>query len=379
MAFVPLASDSTTIVEATTDRLVREFVELPYRLYRNHPHWVPPLRRDEYNRLSPKHNPFLEHADIALWIAMSGGRVTGRIAAIEDRLHNETHAERMGFFGFFEACDQATARSLLAAAEQWARDRGCAALRGPVNPSLNESAGLLVQGFDEDPYILMPYNPAEYADYVLGCGYTKAKDLIAWDLDATRPLGPRIERLADRLRRRSDIVVRRVNMRSFDSEVKVLQQVYGAAWEKNWGFVRPTDAEIRQLAVDLKPIIDPDLVLFAEMDGRPVGCTVSIPDANQVLRRMNGGLFPFGILHFLRRKSIISRARVVMLGIVPEARKSGLYALLISELHRNGVRNGMTRAELSWTLEDNDDVNNGIEAAGGRRYKVYRLYEKPVG
>jgi len=188
-----------------------------------------------------------------------------------------------------------------------------------------------------------------------------------------------VERLAERMRRRRDVTIRRVNMRAFDAELKHLESVYSVAWAQNWGFVPPTDAEMRQLAVDLKPIIDPDLVLFAEIRGRTVGCAVAIPDANQVLRKMNGGLLPFGILHFLRRKSIITRARVVLLGVVPEARRLGLYPLLISELHRNAVRNGVVRAELSWTLEDNDEVNAGIEAAGGRHYKTYRLYEKPIG
>ena len=376
---MPLTSDTTTIVAATTPSLVREFVELPYRLYRSHPHWVPPLRRDEHHRLSREHNPFLQHAEMSLWLSMSGGRVTGRIAGIRDDLHDQTHGERMGFFGFFEATDQGTALSLLATVEQWARARGCSAVRGPVNPSLNESAGLLIDAFDQDPYILMPYNPREYADYLHGCGYAKVKDLFAWDIDMTKPLGRRVERLADRARRRHDIVVRRVNMRAFDAEVKVLQEVYGLAWEKNWGFVRPTDAEMRQLAVDLKPIINPEIVLFAEMGGRTVGCTVAIPDANQVLKKMGGGLFPFGIVHFLRRTSIIDRARVVLLGVVPEARRLGLYPLLVSEVHRNGLASGYVRGELSWTLEDNDEVNNGIEAAGGRRYKTYRLYEKPVG
>ena len=368
-----------TIVQATGARLVKEFVELPYRLYSGDPHWIPELRRDAHRRLSPRDNPFWAHAEMALFLATRNGRVCGRIAAIEDHAHNAFHRERLAWFGFFEAQDAATATTLLTAAEEWGRRRGCTALRGPANPSLNESAGLLIDGFDDDPYVLMPYNPPVYASYIEGAGFAKAKDLWAWDIDLTVPLGARIVRMAERVRKRHGITVRRVNMRAYYADLEKMVGVYREAWEQNWGFVPPTDAEMKQLATDLKPIIDPDLVLFAEAAGRTVACVVVLPDVNQVLKRMNGKLFPLGLLHFLNRKKIINRSRLVLLGVIPEYRNLGLYPLMIAEIHQRGVANGYVRGEMSWTLEDNDAVNAGIEAAGGRRYKTFRLYEKPLG
>lgn len=366
------------IVPVTTARQRRQFVELPYSLYAGHPHWVPPLRRDERRRLSPRHNAFLAHAEMDLWLATANGRITGRVAAIEDRRHNEAHGEAVTWFGFFEAENAETADALLAAVEQRARARGSLAVRGPANPSLNESAGLLVDCFDEAPSVLMPYNPPTYPAFVEAAGYRKLKDLLAWDIDLSVPLGDRMTRLADRAARRHRISVRTVDMRreAFARDLKILQSIYCAAWTENWGFVPPTDAEMRQLALDLRPVLDPELVLFADIDGRSVACAVAIPDVNQVLKRMNGRLFPFGILHFLRRRAIVDRARLLLLGVLPELRGIGLYPLLVVEIHTRAVARGYRRGELSWTFEDNDAINAGIEAAGGRRYKTYRLYEK---
>jgi len=370
---------TSDIIPVTTPKLARQFVEVPYALYARHPHWVPPLRRDERRRVSPSHNPFFEHAEMEMWIARANGRPTGRIAAIEDRLHNDRHGGRTIWFGFFEAVDQSTAHDLLSRVEQWARARGSAVVRGPANPNLNESAGLLVDGFDEDPYVLMPYNPPEYARFVEGEGYDKVKDLLAWSIDRSASMNHRIIRLADRVKNREGVIVRTADLRHFDREVAVLQTIYRAAWAENWGFVPPTDAEIRQLARDLRPIIDPEIALFAEIDGKPVGCAIAIPDMNQVLKRMRGRLLPFGVIHFLRRGAIINQARVLLVGVVSELRHTGLYPLLIAEIFRRGRARGYGAAELSWTLEDNVAVNAGIEAAGGRRSKTYRLYQKELG
>ena len=370
---------SVSLVAVTRAHLLRQFVELPYELYAGDPHWVPPLRRDEYRRFDPKTNPFLDHADMQLWVAIDRRGPCGRIAAIEDRAHNTYHRERAAWFGFFEARSAAIARALLTAAEEWGRARGCVLIRGPANPSLNESAGVLIEGFDDDPYLLMPYNPPSYAQLIEACGYRKVKDLFAWDLDASSPLGSRIERLAGRMRRRHDITVRRADMKRYFRDLALVTDIYRSAWSDNWGFVPPTDAEMRQLAVDLKPIVDPDLVLFAETGGKAVGCVVAIPDVNQVLKRMNGNLLPFGLWHFLNRRRIITRARLALLGVVAEYRHVGLYPLLISEIYRRGVMKGYRRGELSWTLEDNTSVNEGIRASGGVLYKRYRVYDKPLG
>lgn len=367
------------LLRVDTPALLRRFVELPYTLHASDPCWVPPLRRDELRRFDPAHNAFLAHATITLWLAARNGRTVGRVAAIDDRLHNERHGERTTWFGFFEAADADTAGALLEQVELFARQQGSARLRGPANPSLNESAGLLVDGFDDDPYLLMPHNPRSYAAYVEGAGFGKAKDLYVWDIDLTRPVPDRIARMAERVKTRHALTVRPADMRRFESEVDTLQSIYRSAWETNWGFVPPTDDEVRQLATELRPVVDPELVLFVEMRGRPVACAVSVPDLNQVLKRMGGRLLPLGILHFLRRRQIVTRTRMLLLGVVADARRLGLYPLLIAESYRRAAARGYVRGEAGWTLEDNDLVNAGIEAAGGRRYKTYRLYEKSIG
>jgi hypothetical protein len=368
-----------TIVRADDRRQLARFVDFPYTLYSRDPHFVPPLRRDEFRRFDRRHNPFLEHADIVPFLALDGSRVVGRIAAIDDRLHNQVHQEAVTWFGFLEAADAEIARQMLGAVEAHAQSRGSTAVRGPVHPSMHEAVGLLVDGFDGDPYALMAYNPPSYPGFVEGAGYRRVKDLFAWDLDLADPAPARIVRIAERVRARHDIHVRTVDLKRFDDELEILKGIYRKAWEDNWGFVPPTDAEIRQLAVELRPIADPELVLFAEMHGTPVACAVTIPDVNQVLKRMNGRLFPFGVVHFLRRQRIITRVRMLLLGVLPEVRRIGLYPLLIAEARERTVRRGYTRAEVGWTLEDNALVNAGIEAVGGRRYRTYRLYEKAVG
>lgn len=372
-------ASSISIVPVDSARRRREFVELPYTLHRNLPYVVPPLRRDEHRRFDRRHNPFLDHATMSWWVATDRDRVVGRIAAIDDRLHNDVHREVVTWFGFFDATDANVARSLFETVERHAARQKSAAVRGPVNPSLHESAGLLIDGFDDPPLPLMPFNPPVYPAFVEAAGYTKVKDLFAWDLDLTAPIAERIVHVADRVRERFGITIRPVNLKRFDAELELLKVLYRTAWVDNWGFVPPTDAEIRRLAIDLRPIADPELILFAEMAGEPVGCVVSIPDVNQVLMRMNGRLWPTGIFHFLRRRQIMTRGRVLLFGVVPKVRRLGLFPLLIVELQARAVRRGYLRAELGWTLEDNHLVNAGIEAAGGRRYKTYRLYEKSIG
>ncbi len=362
-----------------TPAMLRRFVDLPYTMHASEPCWVPPLRRDELRRFDPAHNAFLAHATITLWLAERYGQVVGRVAAIDDRLHNERHGERTTWFGFFEAADAEAAGALLEQVETFARQQGSACLRGPANPSLNESAGLLIDGFDADPYVLMPHNPPSYAAYVEGAGYAKAKDLYAWDIDLTSPVPDRIARLAERVRKRHALSVRVADLRNFEREVDLLGDIYRSAWDGNWGFVPPTDEEMRQLAMEFRPVVDPALVLFVEMDGRPVACAVTLPDLNQVLKRMRGRLLPWGLVHFLRRRRIVTRTRMLLLGVVADAQRLGLYPLLIAESYRRAAARGYVRGEVGWTLEDNDVVNAGIEAVGGRRYKTYRLYEKSIG
>jgi hypothetical protein len=354
------------------------FIDYAYDRNAADPHWVPPLRMAEHDRLTPGKNPFFAHADVELFLAWRADRVAGRIAAIDDRLHHETHRDNLAMFGFFEAEDAEATQTLLGTVEAWARARGRARVRGPINPSLNESAGLLVDGFDTDPMLMMPHNPPEYAAFLESAGYRKVKDLFAWLYDCARDPPPVIAKLAERVRNRERIVVRPLKLSEFTREIERLRAIYCDAWAENWGFVAPTEAEFHRLATELKPIFDPRCAVCAEVDGHPVACAVAIPDINQALRGTNGRLLPFGLIRLLFRKRYITQMRLLLLGVESPYRALGLYPLLLCELHRQVKGSAYRRAEFSWVLEDNRDINQPAELAGARLYKTYRLYEKAL-
>ncbi len=354
------------------------FIDYAYERNAGDPHWIPPLRIGERERLNPRKNPFFEHAEVALFLARRDRRIVGRIGAIDDRMHNATHRENLAMFGFFEAADGEAAAALMRAAEQWAAARGRTRVRGPINPSLNDNGGLLVEGFDTDPAILMPHNPPEYGAYIEAAGYRKVKDLYAWLYEIGADPPPAFTRLAQRLRDRLRIAVRPVNLKEFTREAERLRQLYCSAWEKNWGFVPPTETEFRRIAHEMKPIFDPRCAVCAEVDGRMVACAIAIPDVNQALRGTGGRLFPLGLLKLLTRRRYIDQIRLLLLGIEAAYRTSGLYPLLIFELHRQLQGGPYKRAELSWVLEDNHDINQPAEQVGARRYKRYRIYEKAI-
>ena len=357
----------------------RRFIDYAYERNVGDPHWVPPLRMAEHERLTPRKNPFFAHADVDLFLAWRGDRLAGRVAAIDDRLHNQTHGDNLAMFGFFEAEDHDATRALMDAVEGWARTRGRRLVRGPINPSLNESAGLLVDGFDSDPMLMMPHNPPEYAAFLEAAGYRKIKDLFAWLYELQGDPPPVIAKLAQRLRERERIVVRPLNLSEFTREVERLRAIYRDAWERNWGFVAPTEAEFQRLASELKPIFDPRCAVCAEVDGRPVACAVAIPDINQALKGTNGRLLPLGLIRLLLRKRYVTQIRLLLLGVEAGYRALGLYPLLLFELHRQVQGSAYRRAEFSWVLEDNRDINQPAEFAGARRYKTYRIYEKAIG
>lgn len=359
-------------------REFRQFVDYAYRRNAGDPHWIPPLRLSEQDRLTQSKNPFFAHADADLLLAYDGNTVVGRIAAIDDRLHNQVHGDNAAMFGFFEAEHRESAHALLAAVEDWARARGRTLLRGPINPSLNESAGLLVDGFDTDPMLLMPHNPREYADHIESAGFSKAKDLLAWLYEIDRGVPPVVEKLAQRVCERERLVVRRLNVAEFAREVERLRTLYSAAWAHNWGFVPPTGDEFRRLAKELKPIFDPRCAICVESAGAMVACAVAIPDINQALKGTNGRLFPSGLMRLLLRARYVDQARLLLLGILPEYRTRGLYPLLLFELQRQMRGGPYRRIEFSWVLEENRDVNQPAEDAGARCYRRYRIYQKVI-
>ena len=360
------------------------FIRLPWRIYKDDPYWVAPLRYSENHRFSPRQNPFFQHADVQLFLARRGADVVGRVSAHIDHEHNRYHDERTGFFGFFECEeDPETARALLTTAEGWLRARGMEQIRGPFNFSVNGEIGLLVEGFDSSPLPLMPYTHEYYLCLVEGAGYVKAKDLFAWR-GARRPVpdgAPR--RMADELRARPGVTVRRARMKDFDHEVRMILDLYNDAWSENWGFVPATDAEAEQMAKDLKLVVDPRIVPVIEIDGVTAGMALAVPDFNWAMKPLNGSLIPFGWLRFLWRLKVRrpSAARLLLFGIKKEFRTrkyAGLLYLLCDEMYRGAVDSNLEWAEFSWTLEDNGLINSLIKKVGADRYKTYRIYEKTL-
>jgi GNAT superfamily N-acetyltransferase len=360
---------------------LERFLRLPWRLYEGDPNWVAPLLSDVRAALNPAKHPFHDHADVALFLARRGRDVVGRIAAIVNRAHNEFHEDRLGFFGLFECTDdQGVADALLAAAEAWLTERNMTMVQGPMNLSTNEeicSPGVLIDGFHRPPSIMMSHTPAYYAELLARAGYVKSKDLLAYWLQGREP-PPRLQRVYGRLLRDGHVVLRSLDLRRFDDEVATIQNIYNSAWERNWGFVPMTDAEVRHMAKQLRPVVNPSLCTIAEVDGEPVGFALGLPDYNVALKHVNGRLFPLGFIKLLWYRRGIEAARSITLGIKPGHRGRGLDALLIAHHFIEGNKVGIWQTECSWILEDNWDMRRGLERIGAVIDKTYRLFEKPL-
>jgi GNAT superfamily N-acetyltransferase len=362
-------------VAGSTD--LDRFVQLPWLIYRDDARWVPPLRADVRAALDPKH-PFYEHADVQLFLAWRDQTVVGRIAAILNRAHNQFHHDRLGFFGLFESVDDAAvAGALLQAAEAWLRERGCDAVQGPFNLSTNEeltSPGVLIDGFDRPPIVMMSHSPPYYQRLLEQCGYTGAKDLVAYWVDRTHQPPERLTRALERGVLDQGVTVRTLDMRHLERDVAFIQEVYNSAWERNWGFVPMTPAEVHYLAKHLRPVVRPELCLLAFSGERPIAFGLALPDYNQVLRRMNGRLLPFGVFKFMWYRHKVDRVRVITLGVAPDWRHIGVDGMLLLQMFKGAVKLGMAEGECSWILEDNWPMRRGIERAGGTVSKTYRVY-----
>ena len=362
------------VIRADDSGNLRQFIEFPYRLYRNDPYWVPPLRIAQKDLLNQKKHPFYQHAEMQLFLAMEGARVAGRIAAILDR--SQFSGDQIGFFGFLEMTDsQPVANALLEAAWVWLRARGARLMRGPVNPSTNYECGLLVDGFDRDPFVMMTYNPSYYAGLIERAGLAKAKDLLAYITTAAATAGHKAMRVAERAMRSSRVAIRPVNLKNFEAEARSIWSIYSSAWSRNWGFAPMTEVEFSVLAKDMKQILAPEFALIGEVDGRAVGFALAIPDINRALKPARGNLFPLGLLKILYHQRRIKTLRVMALGVVEEFRTAGVAAGFYATLIRQAQRLGYGECEFSWVLEDNILMNRSIESLGARRYKTYRLYE----
>jgi GNAT superfamily N-acetyltransferase len=360
------------------------FIRFPWEIYAGDPNWVAPLLMERHEFLDPAKNPFYQHAEVALFLAKRGGKIVGRIAAVEDRNFNAFHGTKTAYFGLFECVDDpGVAAALFAAARNWARWRGLTHVIGPLSLSTNYEAGLLIDGFETLPYVLMAYNPPYYVELLEACGWTKAKDLYAYERSSRVPPPDRFLRVADKIRSHAGITIRSLDLEDFDNELVRIKSIYNSAWEKNWGFVPMTDAEFDKLAADLKPLIVPELALIAEDHGDPIGFSLSVPDIHQAFRHVDGRLttfgLPIGLAKLLWYKRKIDRVRLMTLGVKQGWRRRGIDAVLIVDTIRRCDEMGYAGGEVGWTLEDNDLINRAIEGVGCKRSHTFRIYESHVG
>jgi GNAT superfamily N-acetyltransferase len=367
-------------VKPSSRKDLLRFITFPLTLYSDSKYYVPHLIFERKSFFNPRNNPFFKHADVEYFLALSKeGAILGRVSAHIDWKYVRHHGENTGFFGFFDCIDNIdVARALLDAACNSLREKGMNGIMGPMNFSTNDEVGVLVKGFDSFPFIMMPYNFPYYGKLIKEGGFEKAKDLYAYyaEYDGTTPES--FKRISERMKRRSGVYLRNLDMRNFTSDLKIIGQIFNSAWEKNWGFRPMTDDEVAYLGKNLKPIVDPEIVFFAYIDDRPVGFFIAIPDYNVVLKELKGRLFPFGFLKLLGVRKKVGQMRVLVMGVVDEYRRSGIESILLEHIFSAGPRSGYPKGELSWVLEDNVLMNKIISRIVPDPYKIYRIYDKEL-
>jgi hypothetical protein len=366
------------------------FIDLAYRLNKDDPNWVPPLRAEVVELLTPGKNPFHEHADMQLFLARRGGKVVGRISAHFDHLALPQPPEQgmgpgTGNWGLFEAEDEEVAKALVAAAEDWLRQKGMTQVLAPISLSVWEEPGLLVKGHDHPPMIMMGHNKAIYQSWIEAAGYRFVKSLKTWEVDVTGGFPPIVQRIVQSGERNERIRVREINMAEFAREAEIIVHILNDAWSQNWGFVPFTDTEVAYIATKLKPVVLPDINVIAELDGKPVAFMLSLPDANEPIKAVGGKLFPFGWLKLLLwlRKPRSRRMRVPLMGVLKEYQNSRLASqlafMMIEYIRRNAVgRYHCQVAEVGWILDDNQGMNAIAEAIGATVNRDYWIYRKPL-
>ncbi|MBU0560892.1 MAG: hypothetical protein KKD86_08265 [Bacteroidetes bacterium] len=371
---------SVVIEKLDSQKDILKFIKFAWKIYKGDKYWVPPLLMDKKKILNQKKNPFFKNAEMELFMAKKAGEYVGRIAAIKNDTHNQIHNENIGFFGFFECVnDQEVAGALLDAAKNWLQSKNLDAMRGPANPSSNDEYALLIEGFDDSPRIMMTYNPPYYMELLDNYGLKKEKDLFAYRILNPELLSSeKLIRVAQIAQKRSKMTIHQIDMKNFKSELEKVKYVYNKAWAPNWGFIPMTDEEIENLAKELKPLIEPSLVVFGEIEGKIVGFALVMLDFNELFRDFNGRLFPFNFIKLFTQRKKIKWARVLTLGVIPEYQKRGLDAAFYYDITKRAEKIGIMMGEASWILEDNEMMNRGAEVMGGKIYKKYRVYQMPI-
>jgi GNAT superfamily N-acetyltransferase len=378
---------SSIIIQPANTKAEKEaFIRFAWSIYANYPHWVPPLLMDMRMKLINPKFSFNEFGTFQLYMAFRDGKPVGRIAAVENRLYNKTHEDKTGFFGFFECIDdQSVADKLFDTAADWLRQRGLSCIHGPASPSSNHDYGLLVDAYDDDPRLMMSYNPPYYRQLIENYGFRCTQRLFAHKIDRETLIQSetkrRLERVSKLVQERTKVQLRPINLKDMHNEVNIIKDIWNVAWEKNYGFAPMTNKEIDEMAEGLKPIAEPALIQFGMVNNKVIGVAIALLDYNYILKGFNGKLFPFNFLKMLfPNKKKIEWVRVIVLGLLPEYRGKGLDAFFYNALLDNCTQHfpHVKFAEASWTLEDNFMINRAMESLDAKIYKTYHVYEKPL-
>jgi GNAT superfamily N-acetyltransferase len=372
---------SVDVRPVSSRRELREFIELPFRLHSTSPLWCPPLRIERHMFLSRRQNAFFKHGEAQLFCARRDGRVVGRISAQVDHAYNAHHGSAMGMFGFLELEDDPEVLpALLDAAEGWIRARGCDSMLGPADFTWNDESGVLVEGYELEPLIKQPWHPPYYAARCEEAGLQKAMDLWMWELEIAdrQQIRPIIFELAQQVGPKHGISIRKMTRRSLRRDMDRFAEVYNSAWAHNWGFTPYSKADLDWYASELQLVFDRPWFMVAERGEETVAVAITVPDVNQVLRKMKGRILPFGWWHFLRRRKIIDRCRVGFLGVKPEYQHTGVAAALYVEHFDVAEVSPIKHGEMGWILETNRSMNRGMKAMNGRKVKTFRVYERPL-
>ncbi|MFO7643890.1 MAG: acyl-CoA N-acyltransferase [Desulfosarcina sp.] len=368
------------IITVEKNSELNAFINLPWKIYAGYPQWVPPLKKEVRRMLAPGIHPFWEFSERILFLARRGLEVVGRIAGIIDHHHNDVHSEAMGIWGFFEcAPDPEAAASLFASVEIWVRGKGMTFLRGPLNPSVNYDLGLLIDGFDNPPAIMMPYNPPYYEGLVESCGFAKEKDLFSFLIQRPYQLPEWLDRLAERMAAKKSVHIRGFRLKDPTPELALVREIYNDSWSGNWGYVPLSDHETIEIGKGMAKIADPDLAFFIYHENEPAGVCLILPDINPLLKRLNGRIGLLGPLKVLLYRHEITGLRCLAFGIKEKYRQLGLPLLAFRYLYDVVRKKGKYHSlELGWTLEDNESVNFLIEEAGARVRNTYRVFSKTL-
>jgi len=369
-------SPHCTPVETRGDK--KAFLNLECEIYLDDPHWVPPLWLIRKELVGFKHHPFYDDADGQAFLVRRGDRVIGRLVAIVNHAHNRTHKEKRGFFGFFECHDDVEASNeLFEVATAWLREQGMTDVRGPVNPSLNHDCGLLIEGFDSPPTYMIPYNRDYYGKLVEAFGFERSQDLFSYDahVDILAGLDPKLQFVVDEATRRFNVKCRPIDRSRFMKDIRSFLEIYNQSLQQTWGYVPMSEAEIDDHAKGLKYLIVPELTSIAEIDGRPVGAGFGLLDYNQIIKKMNGRLLPFGFIKLLTKKREVDRLRLISTNVLPEYQKWGLGLVTLNRILPDALDFGIKVAEFSWVAESNSLSRGTIERGGAKLTKTHRIYD----